>query len=434
MTLLCFLLLNNKQKALENRIGEDRLAEFVKIMELTLLLERWLNKDEFTEEELKVFDRFVPYFIFTFTETVKRTDGMGMKLIKIHLLHHFSTMIRLFGCVKNFDTFVPEKNHKSKVKEHARRTRFQSIDFEYRTARKDYEDCVLYAAEKEVITVDPETIITKFVGIHKQNYDDPVETMKNMRHGVKFYADFDNQDVFFTKNPKKALNWISKFFVKMDFIMFLEDLKVDLIYGSTQYNCILEQDIIKIHGDPTRNHHDWIIANHMSKQFLCHVLCFILIGQVAEPIQFPFGNVTEPGQYAVCHFVDQDVFCDEIPQAFIYREGNYTSYQTDENCDLIRGWPKFTSDINGNVIPRKKPSPTLIMIPVSKIVSTCIGIEDTLNDIPHSYIFLPPSSVWSDIFMKRMKGLMELEGESFWDHYEEEVDEENEEQLDDEDD
>jgi len=131
LTLLCFLLLNGKQQILENRIGEDRLAEFVKIIELTVLMERWLNKDEFTEEELKVFDRFVPYFIYSFTETVNRTDGLGMKLIKIHLLHHFSTMICLFGRAKNFDTFAPEKNHKSKVKEHARRTRFQSIDFEF---------------------------------------------------------------------------------------------------------------------------------------------------------------------------------------------------------------------------------------------------------------------------------------------------------------
>jgi len=114
LTLLCFLLLNGKQEILENCIGEDRLAEFVKIMELTLLMEHWLNKEEFTEEELKVFARFVPYYIFTFTETLKWTDGMGMKLIKIHLLHHFSTMIWLFGCAKNFDTFVPEKNHKSK--------------------------------------------------------------------------------------------------------------------------------------------------------------------------------------------------------------------------------------------------------------------------------------------------------------------------------
>jgi len=56
-------------------------------------LEAWLTKDEFKADELRVFDRFVPYFIFTFTETVKRKDGKGMKLIKINLLHYFTTMI-----------------------------------------------------------------------------------------------------------------------------------------------------------------------------------------------------------------------------------------------------------------------------------------------------------------------------------------------------
>jgi len=74
----------------------------------------------------------------------------------------------------------------------------------------------------------------------------------------------------------------------------------------------------------------------------------------------------------------------------------------------------------------------LILIPVSKIISTCIGIKDSLNVIPHSYIFLPPSKNWSDIFNKRMMELMQLEGENFLDNYEEEEDESGtEEPLDD---
>jgi len=93
---------------LEQRIGEDWLGGFIKVMELTLLLEAWLNKDEFCEEDLCLFDKFVPYFIHTFTMVVNRTEGHGMKLIKVHLLHHFTTMIQLFGCAKNVDTFIPK--------------------------------------------------------------------------------------------------------------------------------------------------------------------------------------------------------------------------------------------------------------------------------------------------------------------------------------
>jgi len=79
-------------------------------MELTLLLEAWLNKDEYSGDDLELFDKFIPYYIHTFTTIVNRIEGQGMKLIKVHLLHHFTTMIRLFGCAKNFDTFIPEKS------------------------------------------------------------------------------------------------------------------------------------------------------------------------------------------------------------------------------------------------------------------------------------------------------------------------------------
>ena len=79
-----------------------------------LLLEAWFNKDEYSGEDLKLFDKFIPYFIHTFTTIVNRTEGQGIKQIKVHLLHHFMTMIRLFGCAKNFDTFNPEKITKQK--------------------------------------------------------------------------------------------------------------------------------------------------------------------------------------------------------------------------------------------------------------------------------------------------------------------------------
>jgi len=82
-------------------------------MELILLPEAWLNKDELTEDELHVFDKFIPYYIHPFTSTINQIEGNGMKLIKIHLLHHFTTMICLFGCAKNLILLV-QKNTRVK--------------------------------------------------------------------------------------------------------------------------------------------------------------------------------------------------------------------------------------------------------------------------------------------------------------------------------
>jgi len=89
-------------------------------------------------------------------------------------------MIRLLGCARKFDTFIPEKNHKSKVKEHAWRMQYQSVDFGYWTATKDYDDCVLHVAECEVFSTEPETVIHKFIGIYKETIEDFETKSKRM--------------------------------------------------------------------------------------------------------------------------------------------------------------------------------------------------------------------------------------------------------------
>jgi len=86
------------------------------------------------------------------------------------------------------------------------------------------------------------------------------------------------------------------------------------MYASTQHNIVLDQENVKIHGDPTRSHHDWVIARHNNQHFLCHVLCFVFIGDLDEILQFPYGMVNETGEYAICHFVDQDVFSNARPE------------------------------------------------------------------------------------------------------------------------
>jgi len=127
--------------------------------------------------------------------------------------------------------------------------------------------------------------------------------------------------------------------------------------------------------------------------------------------------VNNPGYYTVCHYVNQDVFSNDAPEDMLYGNGNFDNYRVDQNCNLIRGWAKHTSTISGNHIPRHHPKPTLAMFHVDNIVSTCVGIEECVNNIPHSYIFLPPRKIWPKIFQERMVQLMEEEGEEFLENY-----------------
>jgi len=57
--------------------------------------------------------------------------------------------------------------------------------------------------------------------------------------------------------------------------------------------------------------------------------------------------------------------------------------------------------------------PTMALIDIENIVNTCSGIEDSMNSIPHSYIFVPSNKQWPELFNEHMIELMSIEGEVF---------------------
>jgi len=159
---------------------------------------------------------------------------------------------------------------KTKVKEHAQWTRYQSIDFEYQTARKDYEDCVLHASEQELLSSS--NVINKFVGIHQSTtVANKFDILQKMRNSVSFTVSCNDAGVFLGKG-KCPIPWCSKFFNKIKVKEFLQEYELSGVsFGQTQFNTVLKGEIVKIHGDPTINHHDWVIVGYGGKWHLCHV-------------------------------------------------------------------------------------------------------------------------------------------------------------------
>jgi len=200
-----------------------------------------------------------------------------------------------------------QKNHKSKVKEHTRRTCYQSIDFEYRTAHKDYEDVILHKAASEVISQDPTSLIKKFIGIHNEDISNEL-AVNLMRNGVTFVLNKNHPEILVHKwHTNQPIKWISKFFEKQDLLNFIREHKdiIEIDHGQTQYNTIVDDNIVKIHGDPTINHHDWVVVKHQEQYCICHILCFVEVTCISsENVIFPVGNVTGPGLHAICHFVN----------------------------------------------------------------------------------------------------------------------------------
>jgi len=138
----------------------------------------------------------------------------------------------------------------------------------------------------------------------------------------------------------KLSYWVEvPFFEKNVFIDFLQVNNINVANGKTQHNCILSNQTVTIHGNPTSNHHDWVIAVNDGRHILCHILCFLNIQQIDTALQFQIGHLNQPGLYAACHFVDQDVFSPDRPESSLY--GNsYNSIRVNGNCSLIHGWTR----------------------------------------------------------------------------------------------
>jgi len=131
-------------------MGKDTLSEWVKICTLTLMLEAFLNKEEYFDWELDMAEIFINKYITDFCHCVNQQEGLGMKLIKIHLLRHFVDCIRMYGSAINFNGATGESHLKNKTKQPAQRTQMRPIDMEYQTAMKDYEQMLLSQGVMEI--------------------------------------------------------------------------------------------------------------------------------------------------------------------------------------------------------------------------------------------------------------------------------------------
>ena len=59
LTILFYLVLSDSAKKLANTMGPTTLSEYVKIFDLTILVETFFNKPTYTEEALETVEKFI---------------------------------------------------------------------------------------------------------------------------------------------------------------------------------------------------------------------------------------------------------------------------------------------------------------------------------------------------------------------------------------
>jgi len=388
LTILCYCLLQVHYKELSQKIGEDVLAKFVHIFEQTILMEDWLGKEKFSIEEVENARKYFPLYSNKFVETIQRKEGQGSKLAKIHFLHHFLDNIINFGRADNVFGGIGEHNMKPNVKDPARRTRFQD-DQEFNILFKQYEKHLLHAGEIELdirSALEETEVFNEKVG----------EKFTRLGSRIKFKV---VEGVVTLKSNDVWKGCITK----ETFTSFLSG------FGDVQGILYTEHNIdnAKYHGNPFSGWQDWCCMSINNKILPCHLLVYLhLLDAPSTPIITKYGTVSMPGHYVMVHSVAENVFHD-VPKTLLYKV-KYPDFLIDQNVRLVRGWGKET-DLNYmsmDEIKKKKmnPKPIISLVTIESIKTPIYGLADkSNNDIPFSYMFLPPKKMWPDVFAKMMK-------------------------------
>ena len=93
---------------------------------------------------------FLPVFMEKYKNTIKRTKGNGMKIIKFHMMTHLCNDILRLGPPRVFYGGVGENMLKEKNKRFARKAKKTEDHFELSTATGDVENILLSRASQEM--------------------------------------------------------------------------------------------------------------------------------------------------------------------------------------------------------------------------------------------------------------------------------------------
>ena len=169
--------------------------------------------------------------------------------------------------------------------------------------------------------------------------------------------------------------------------------------------CITEYNFLdfKCYGHPTKLQQDWVEIFIGNKIYYVQCLLFVDIAEKPqETIRTYLYNVQKAGQYALVHFMQYDIFRDDVDNLQLYGTPQVNFFQ-DEDCFLVRGWSKHTDCIDEPLRRNQEvPTPTLALIPVSCILKPMTAIPDTGSSFPHSWLLARPREDWPDMFVEQM--------------------------------
>jgi hypothetical protein len=135
-----------------------RCKQFLKLFELMLLAEAWINQEVHQRVEVETVGASkITNLMKVYKDTIQRTDGNGLKIPKFHQLKHLPRYILKFGTPNNFSTSRCESHHISLSKKPAETAQKRDACFEHQVGNRIVDSIVLSRASQSLLDVAKRT-------------------------------------------------------------------------------------------------------------------------------------------------------------------------------------------------------------------------------------------------------------------------------------
>ena len=374
-----FLLTSDEgHNILSIKLGQERLASFIHCFEILLLLENFCKIENHHQTDLSIMKSGIPAILDFVKNTLNRTKGNGMKIIKYHLCLHFVDDVRRFGSMPNYDSCIGERHHCTEVKNPAKRTQRRKLNFDYQTAKQQVDNILIHRLTnlnekhpKDRTTFDNE--LTKKCNIVYDRKSDQFLKKNNVSKKYEIFKDWKDQYLF------ETLKKVCK--------QLVDDNKV---VNPIQFYTEHKHDNFIVRGNPcyvgTQPWYDWVYVDWNTKKYLPSKTCIFMDLSYSFLNSFEIGGslVNEPGKYAIGFSCDENVNEMSHPTSILITKYKLLTHQNGYDKEL----------------------PILTIFPIESIADACIAVpfhvkESIINAIEWS--ILQPRMIWNDILIDFLK-------------------------------
>ena len=294
----------------------EYIKDWLLLVEMLLQWEAYLCEPEMKVKHVQRLQRKNRYIMYLIKKVARRSQGMGLKLMKYHAIVHMATDIILYGVPMEHDTGAQESGHKV-TKVAAKLTQKKLQTFEKQTATRLVEFLIIQLAKAEL---DGYILWEYFDQVREpddtDSYPSPSSDSvashnkqdKTVTGGARLvvYLDGDENPTverITRKKDPKPLVWNDDI---LSFLLDLQDLLADWTDADLQIRTEHRRNgaIFRAHPDYREDGRwqDWALVDWGDDygHLPCEIWCFVVVDCIPEDEQVEFGGVMlENGTYAV---------------------------------------------------------------------------------------------------------------------------------------